>query len=105
MIRYLQNEYSVKQSTSCKRLTGKKTYVDVLISHVVVGLPEVLEQSASKTTEGNKDKSFLVEYIDFLRNEEGGQTSTESNISGLGDKRVTGQRVNNASSFLLGLNY
>lgn len=86
-------------------MTGKKTYVDVLISHVVVGLPEVLEQSASKTTEGNKDKSFLVEYIDFLGNEEGGQTSTESNISGLGDKRVTGQRVNNASSFLLGLNY
>lgn len=82
-----------------------RTYVDVLISHAVVGLLEVFEQGSSETAESNKDKSFLVENVDLLGDEEGSQTSTKGDIASLGDKGVSGQRVNNASSLLLGLNY
>jgi hypothetical protein len=77
----------------------------VLISHAVVRLLQVFEQSSGKTTECNKNKSFLVENIDLLGDEEGGQTGTKGDIASLGDKGVSGQRVNNASGLLLGLNY
>jgi hypothetical protein len=76
----------------------------MLIGHAVVRLLEVLEQSTGETTKGNKDKGFFVEDVDLLGNKEGSQTSTESNITSLGDKGVTGQGIDNASGLLLGLN-
>lgn len=76
----------------------------MLISHAVVGLLEVLEQSSSKTSESNKNKSFLVEDVDFLGDKEGGQTSTEGDETSLGDKGVSGQGIDDAGSLLAGFN-
>lgn len=77
--------------------------LNVLAGHVVVGFAEVLEQDGQETTGGDKDKSFFVEDIDFLGNEESGETGAESDETSLGDERVAGKRVNDAGSLLLGV--
>jgi hypothetical protein len=100
----MKKRYSLV-SLSSQAIYNMYTYVDVLISHAVVGLLEVLEQSTSKTTKSNKNKGFLVEDVNFLRDKEGGQTSTEGDEASLGDKGVARQGVDDARSLLLGFNY
>lgn len=72
----------------------------MLLSHVGVGLSQVLEQDTQKTSAGNQDQGFFVENVDFLGDKCSGQTGTNSQVAGLGGNGVTGKDIQNTGLFL-----
>jgi hypothetical protein len=77
----------------------------VFIGHVGERFSEVLQEDTEKTSRSDQNQSFFVQNVDFLGDQESGQTSSSSNITSLGDDGVTGKRVNEAIGLLLRLLY
>jgi hypothetical protein len=75
----------------------------VFVSHVGEGFSEILQEDTKKTSRGNQNQSFFVQNVDFLGDQESGQTSGSGNVTGLGDDGVTGKRIDEAVSLFLGL--
>lgn len=80
-------------------------YVNVFVGHVGEGFSEVLQEDTEKSGGGDQDKGFFVQDIDLLGDQEGRDTGESSNITSLGNNRVTGKRVNETVGLLLGFLY
>jgi hypothetical protein len=77
----------------------------MFIGHVGERFSEVLQENTEKTSRSDQDQGLFVQNVDFLGDQESGQTSSSSNITSLGDDGVTGKRINEAVGLLLGFLY
>lgn len=80
-------------------------YFNVLVGHVGERFSEVLKKDTEKTSSGNQDQSLFVDNVDLLGDQESRHTSGSSNITSLGNERVTGKRIEETVGLLLGFLY